>query len=419
MLHAVVAHALPRVTLWVVQPPGELVAFEVSDFSRVGGVRIPAAAFFDPSRLAVNAHGQILAQVNDERLWLWDGAHARTLPVAPILPERWAPPSTTHRAPLRQWLLGDDGRSLFCLASEVAPRRMILMGSESAPNPDTTSTFLSLLETDLAQQPRALVFSKRRPSCMRGIHLLGAGATCPEPEVWARNGAVKEGCFLTEWIQQQPWDPRGEVTPLSAMRRTCFRRDSSGWHGSEISGWLAERLLDASANGRAWVTTGEDDGCCGWSNVSSEPTAFSTPAGAVMLRDEWTSFQNREYDVSLSTSEARISPAGDRVALGSRASSFAGLPGPRLSSGGHADSLELEAFRSMLRQMPLVDVVDVKSPGAPVLRVPRAELVGWTNESELLVLEEHHLVAIDVTSGRRRPTGIELRSIRDAFVVWR
>ena len=77
------ALALPQVTLWVVQPPGQLVAFDLADFSRIGGVRIPPVAFNDPGGIAINGHGQFLVQLDEAHLWIWDGTKADTLPVIP------------------------------------------------------------------------------------------------------------------------------------------------------------------------------------------------------------------------------------------------------------------------------------------------------------------------------------------------
>ena len=67
-------------------------------------------------------------------------------------------------------------------------------------------------------------------------------------------------------------------------------------------------------------------------------------------------------------------------------------------------------------------LVEVYTPGAlraPTRRIAHAELVGWTSDREVLVLESGRIIAIDVVTGHRRESSITTTSAGLARVVWR
>ena len=401
--------ALPDVTLWVVQPPGQLVAFDLSDFSRVGGVWIPPAAFDDPSRIYVNGHGQFLVRLDDEHLWIWDGAKAYTLPVAADVVRDSSAPASAGMVPIRQWLLGDDGNSLFVM--EGTSRE------QTEPGPDTSATPLRMRETDLSQRPRGEVFATTTRPCRKPMLLVAETEPCPDPSIRAPGGVVRGCAVFTHW--EQVGDiPEGSL-PEASCRRTRYLRGVEGWKASELtSAWSEEPLLDIDSDGSAWVQAQSDGGCCGWSNDSSDQTTFGDADTTEVVFDEWSTFENKNYDVSFFTADARIAPAARRVAFTVRATSSPSEEIP-LSADRKADSLELKSIRASLADMPLVEVVEVRPQSAGTLRLPHAELVGWASDSEVVVIEKGHVVAVNVLTKQRRRSDIAVRTAADAFVVWR
>ncbi len=409
LLFATPVAAVPDVTLWVVQPPGQLVAFDLSDLARIGGVRIPAVAFSDPSRLAINGHGQFLVQLDDRHLWLWDGTKASTLPIAPKLGGDATAFSAPARTPARQWLLGDDGNSL--LVVESVARETDETGA------DTLETPLRMLETDLAQRLRAEVFRMTVKPCRRPMLLVAETEPCPDPSVWAPAGVARGCTVLTRW--QQVGDvPKGDLPEASCLL-TRYLRTPSGWKASEFSSaWGDEPLLDMSSDGAAWAQAVSDNGCCGWSNGSSDQTFFGHADSTEVVFDEWPQFGNKDYDVSFFTAGARIAPDLRHVALSVHATE-----GPaadiRVSAEGHADSLELKSVRAALAELPMVEIVTTGPRPAEILRLPHAELVGWASDSAVVVVEGGQVAVVDVPTGRRHRLDVSVRTAADVLVVWR
>ena len=127
-------------------------------------------------------------------------------------------------------------------------------------------------------------------------------------------------------------------------------------------------------------------------------------------------YHNQDYDVSFYTPNAVIAPGGGRVAYTVVASERAGKE-LRLSSDGHANSLELAAIEKALAELPVVEVQEPARGAVPILRLPRAELVGWSSPSEIVIVEAGRVVAVDVATRRRRESGIRVRSAADVFLV--
>jgi len=396
------AQALPEVTLWVIQPPGQLVAFDLSDFSRVGGVRIPAAAFNEPDRISINAHGQILARLDDDHLWLWDGTKEATLPTAPKA--GGAPDSTS-----RKWLLANDGRSLIVLERSSRDAR--------GPAPDTAGSSLRMSETDLSGRFRKQIFSTHLKPCRRPLRLVAFANPCPEPSLWAPGGTVRDCAVLTYWEQLPA--VFADAPPQATFHRTRCLRNGRGWKfGALAAERWSEPLLDMNADGSAWMQAVDDNGCCGWMNGSSNQTTFSIHDSSEVVFDEWAMFDNQNFNFSFYTDDARIAPGSRRVALSVLSTSWPDPPHD-VSLDRHVDSLQFSAMRATRANLPIVMVVDTRPKRTEILRVPNAELIGWASDSEILVLMNGRLVGIDVLTGHRRPSDIRLRSAADAFVVWR
>jgi len=394
------------VTLWVVQPPGEVVAFDPADFSRVGGVRIPREAFDDPGRLSINGVGQMLVPLAAGHLWLWDGEAAKTLAL---------PPEVAGSAPgdvpaaLPQWLLGNDRRSLYVLQREVR--------SAKRSAGDSVPTSLVVREMSLALEPREVIEEAPDAPCETHGYFDTSPEPCPEPTLWAIGGVARDFFVLTRW-EEEPRRGSEDDVPQAEGRLTLFRRGPKGWRAAEPPPWSGESLLDVSADGHSWIQPQGEDVYSVLENETSDVTWFVRGDSSRTVFDEWSQFHNRDYDVSFFTANAVIAPGGTRVAYTVHATAAAATEIP-LSPDGHPDTLELAAIRHSLAELPLVEVVDARSHPVILQRLAHCELVGWASDSEVLVVEKRRVVAVDVTTGHRRESGIRVRDARDVSVVRR
>ncbi|MFI5371016.1 MAG: hypothetical protein ACHQ52_05600 [Candidatus Eisenbacteria bacterium] len=401
------AQAVPDATLWVVQPPGEIVAFDVGRFERIGGIRLPAEAYRDPTRLAINGVGQILAPLDERRLWLWDGRAARVLPTTS---DGTTGPSRGARRIAdepRQWLLGDDGISLVVLESVATDSAEPSAGAES---------LIIVREMSLDQQPRDTIATWRLQHCECEIPLVTLTEPCPGPRLYAPGGVVRGSLAIVWWERDTTlWREKGTAA-LGRCNLSRLVRQPSGWR--ELTDWSNGELpLDLAANG-ASLLLDPDDGCCGWSNGSTDRVLYSSPETSVVVFDEWRRFRNSGYDVSFRAASARLSPDSRRVAT-TIVGTSAAAEEIQLSADGHADSLELGGIRRALASLPLVIVTAHSGPGGETLELPHTEVVGWVSERELIVLQGRELVAVDVVTRRMRSTGIRVRSAADAIVARR
>jgi hypothetical protein len=342
-------------------------------------------------------------------LWLWDGSRARTLPVVPPQEADSAAFSRPGLAPVRQWFLGDDDNSLFVVEG--------MTREADAATLDTLETPLRMRETDLSQRPRVDVFERTVRPCRQPMRLVADTEPCPDPEVWAPGGVIRGCAVLTHWEQTR--QSHDEDLPEAAGHRTRYLRTTQGWRATELDQtWGDEPLLEISADGSRWVKAQTDDGCCGWSNDSSDQTFFGDADTTGIVFDEWSAFGNKDYDVSFFTADARIAPNGRRVALSVHATEAPGAD-IRLSADGRADSHELDSIRASLANLPMVEIVQPGPRPAEILHLPHSELIGWASDSEVLVVENGHIVAVDVLTQERRRSGILVRTPADAQVVWR
>jgi len=63
-----------------------------------------------------------------------------------------------------------------------------------------------------------------------------------------------------------------------------------------------------------------------------------------------------------------------------------------------------------------VQVVSAVEPSKRLAFLPHAVLVGWLSEREILMVENHFLVAYDIASGARRKSNIKVEDASSAFV---
>ena len=158
-----------------------------------------------------------------------------------------------------------------------------------------------------------------------------------------------------------------------------------------------------------------DVACCGWSNQSNDQTLVLVNGKSQTIFDEAATYKNSDYDVSFFTSNAKLSPDLKSVAMTINATAQANKP-IQLAEEGQANPEESLRIRKTLAGLPAVAVKTVVEPPKQVAFVPHASLVGWINDKELLIVEDHVLVVYNVSSGAHRKSTVKVDDVAQVFL---
>jgi hypothetical protein len=206
----------PQPRLWVLQQPGEAVEYDFNTFEQLRSVPVPAAVMDAPRRLSINQHGQMLAALPDNRIWMWDGKSGRTFNSGASRSEVLdVSVFVTEVSP--SWFLGSGGTHLY--VGENTFRKVL--------NPDVelyTFTRFRVWRTDLSGQQRELIDDDEflQCHCETGV----CADTCPQGMLSTRGGIVDDSVIVvTDWTPglRQP----------QFHRSFSYRKTTEGWSESE------------------------------------------------------------------------------------------------------------------------------------------------------------------------------------------
>ena len=406
------AHAQSPKQLWVLQEPNQIVEYDVTTFVVRRTMRVPRRLVEHPEYLSINAKGQMvflplkgaqwaggeMASAGD-RMWFWDGhqARERKLEGTKTRGDKAGKPTVTETAP--EWFLSGGGEFLFWfetrfekITDEFGVERSARFTSEVS-------------RTDLAGgklETIASLSSAGWCECATGA----CSETCPEWEFWAPDGVVGDFFLLTR------------VTPgqLESTYHESFLYQRSGrtWQPKKLSQAI-QKPLAASEKGEILVAAVPDGGCCGWDNEGNDQTLLLRNGNVDVLYDEEARYHNRNYDVSFYTADARLAAGNAMLAYTVVSTAPIGSP-IRLSSDGKENAEELARVRKAIGELPAVEVVQLGTPPRSATVIPRAGLVGWVNDRELLVAQDGQLTVYDIRGSKRKQSTIRVRNAADAFL---
>jgi hypothetical protein len=88
----------------------------------------------------------------------------------------------------------------------------------------------------------------------------------------------------------------------------------------------------------------------------------------------------------------------------------------QLAEEGQANPEESLRIRKALLDLPGVEIKTVEDSPRRLAFLPHAELVGWISNKEILIVENHLLVAYSVANGVRRKSNIRVDDAEHAFL---
>jgi hypothetical protein len=394
--------------LWVLSAPGIAVEYDSATFAQKQKMEIPPDALASPSRFSVNSVGQMLfaepvalplveGDLSAERkVWFWNGHAANTLSrdVARATSTAGSNLVITESAPVP--FLSADGAYLYWFSNQA--RHLQRDGVDLS----TKTTWLAW-RTDLAGDGRQDLASVAMPecSCTTG----GCEETCPYGDTWIPDEGLGKFFLLTLFIQ-------GQTKPVYKST-SAYEENADKWTPTSFEPPL-QRVLDA-ANPAAILEAIPDRGCCGWSNESDDQTLLHLQGKSLTIFDELAAYKNPDYDVSFYTQNGKLSPNLRSVAITITATAKPNTP-IQLAEQGQANPEESQHIRKALVDLPAVEVKSVEDPPRPLAFLPHANLVGWINDKEIVIVEDHLLVAYNLASGARRKSNIRVEDAAQAFL---
>ena len=185
--------------------------------------------------------------------------------------------------------------------------------------------------------------------------------------------------------------------------------------GSHSHAEPLQQVLDAASGGNVVLEAIPDSACCGWSNQSDDQTLLLADGKKQTVFDEVATYANSDYDVSFSTSNAKLSPTLSSVAMTIVSTAKANQP-IQLAEQGQANQEESKHIRTALADLPGVEVKTLGDAAKRIAFVPHATLVGWLDEKEILIVEDHVLVAYNVATGARRKSTVRAEDAGHVFL---
>jgi hypothetical protein len=399
--------------IWVLRAPGEAVEYDSTTFAEKLVVKIPAETPASPQNFQVNAQGQILVApavalpltegdfAAEKKIWFWNGHTATTLTrevsrtTAPVGSNL----AITESAP--ESFLSADGTHPFWFSNQA--RRLQRDGVDLSNRLTWTGW-----RTDLDGANREEIASITLPDC--SCKTGACEETCPYEEVWIPGDGVGKFFLLTQFVAGQ--------TQAIYKSTSAYIEDAGKWTAKPLDPPL-HRVLDA-ADADAILEAIPDTGCCGWSNQSDDRTLLRLRGKVITVFDELAAYKNPDYDVSFYTQNGQLAPDLGSVALTINATSKPNTP-IQLAGQGQANPEESKDIRKALLDLPAVEVKSVNvrnGEGAPrrLAFLPHATLVGWINDKEILIVENHILAAYSIANGSLRKSTITVEDYEHVFL---
>jgi hypothetical protein len=394
--------------LWVLTEPNSIVEYDPTTFAAKQTVSVPNEVVKSARILQINRKGQMLYAPNSddpspdvgkssEKFWFWDG-HAPVLLGREIIRVSSHSGSNQKVAEASPWpFLSSDGTHLFWFANQFnkLERDNVELSVE---------TTFRAWRSDLVGRQKEDLATFDFPECRCATG--SCSETCPEGRFWVPDGGVDDYFLLTRLIQGQ--------TETKYLSSTLYEQSAGAWSATDLKQPL-QRVLDMTEHGSVIISAVLDIGCCGWENQSNDQTLLLSYGRTLVLFDERLQYKNPDYDVSFFTENAKLSPELAHVALTIEASAKSNAP-IQLSEQGQANPAESLRIRKALGDLPAVEVLSAVDPSKRSAFLPHAYLIGWLNEKEILLVENHLLVAYDILSGVRRKSTIKVEDPAFVFV---
>ncbi len=377
-----------------------LIEYNLADFQIGRTVALPGEAVTNKAKFFVNHNGQILAFVYPGdglmvpvQYWVWDGSKAQTIRAKET---RGCPDCDQDSYGMPYPVLAADGSRLYWYETRMEVMKHLERDGYSVPI--VTATF-QVSQTDLGGTKKQVLFQQKIPSCICETGV--CTETCPVGQVWAPAEGIDAFLFVTYWIPGQ--------IERTYQATSLLQKKGNVWRERKLSR-VCEEILDAAAGGDIIIEALPDDGCCGWENASNDVTKMRKNGREITLFDEFQRYGNADYDISFFIENARISPGLSLIAHTVASTRTEEQKGTEIRLTESANPTlprkpgEMTRLQKLAKGHPLVEVLTTASPSRRLWKLPKASLIGWLNDQEVLVFKERKLIILDARTGRQRQT---------------
>lgn len=429
-------YAQTQRNLWVVRSPNVIVEYDANTLATKQKIIVPdslpneilRAGSTSQMTVSISSLGQILyvPSVNapeSGQAWFWDGkagawidrhrVHSETADRAD------SKFSTVDSDPVP--FLSADGRHLLWFANTESDYGL-LKGPVIGDYEPTTQTAFRAWQTDLAGGNEKTIAAISIPMCKCQTGY--CEDTCPTIEWYVGKARQADFFVLTQVIRGQE-----EAHPQAS---TIYHEVDGQRQGKNLAHPVeAGAILDATDDGlmriqENGVSSNSNSGHYGqvWLRSDDKSALIFDPFQRVTF-----SYDQDYLDLWFRTAE--ISPSRDLVAwdvcLGGNAGQqfdkyFWACPDVNhevnipLDAGPKPSAAHSAAAQKFLTDLPAVEVVSLTMPGKLMTRLPHANLIGWLNDSEVVVLERNEIEILDIGTGAVKDSGISVEDWRFVFV---
>jgi hypothetical protein len=362
--------------LWVVQKPAGIVEYYPATFAKIRAVQVPEEVLFYPENLSVNVEGQMWFR-NQNLMWFWDGSGVKELRPRFTVAGGESTGTPTRIETGQDVFLSAEGDYVYWYEQQFE-KTTDGHGYERSQRAGSRVWRTSLSRADA--DTIALVRDDEWCPCGTGA----CSETCAEWDFWAPQAIVSDFFLL---LSVTP----GQLGPSYGGIR-LYQKSSGGWPFKEPSGTFAFPL-DAAGSGEILVAAEPDGGCCAWMNESSDQMVLLDHGRRSVLYDEFTRFKNQNYDVSFYVAKASLSPDHAAVAYTLDATSHGERF--RLSSDGKPDAADSARVGRDVERLPIVEVLWLDGDTESPTFIAHAQLAGWLNDEELLLVKDGRLAVFD------------------------
>jgi hypothetical protein len=194
---------------------------------------------------------------------------------------------------------------------------------------------------------------------------------------------------------------------------TCYERYGNNWSEKNKNDILNHLFVDII----------EDAGCCGWVNESSDQLRVHNGKQHLIIYDEFSRFENQNYDITFFVSNAELSSDKKRVAYTIRPCCkpfqpirFSSRVFDKRRGKEYMNSEDQKKIQSVLDTLPLVEISSIHESPKQLATLKNAVLSGWLDNDRLLVIKDNKLAVFHLSTRDIQTFSIPVESPNQVYL---